>query len=438
MKLRELSSGREYQTHHDRLSNPLFSGKEVSREQEANANPEENPKEPEAGDEPAGNPEEALMRTTRSGRVVKPNRDKDFDYSAFLFSFNHSEVLTHSFHTSTISSEFQLLQSCFSCRSLPPAHLDSVSLTQVSMIRSRQCERLRVLGFSGSRVLGFKVCWVKDADGVLKQMVLLRSNGALLYLDVERDEWISPIDDCTTLAEVLEGNLWERPQGARMLEPSEVALPPHIKDFPSYSDGLTYRHNYGYSDEWLSFCVLRAREKNVVLPPVYPSAGGAQVSSPSAITFKVTASPVVSTVATSTVFRPVVQATQPIRPVYSQVEQFGTTSAPLLTTHTTFSGRAPQAPWPNRPPGGYYQAPLTIPLSLPIPVTLPIRFRGQHQWAPPLLSTSEQPLSQQHPTVLTAEPPFAAQAGRGASCSTGLFSGYAASPEFSSFAESST
>ena len=48
---------------------------------------------------------------------------------------------------------------------------------------------------------------MKDADGVLKQMVLLRSNGELLYLDIQRDEWISPIDDCTTLAEVLEGNL---------------------------------------------------------------------------------------------------------------------------------------------------------------------------------------------------------------------------------------
>ena len=158
-----------------------------------------------------------------------------------------------------------------------------------------------------------------------------------------------------------------------MLEPSEVALPASMKDFPGYSDGLTYRHNYGYSDEWLSFCVLRAHEKNVVHPPMYPSAGGAQVSSPSAITFKVTSSPIVSAVAASTVFGPVALPTHPIRPIYSQVEQFGatsvpsltvqTTSAPLLTTHKTFSGRAPQAPWPNRPPGGFYQAPLTIPLS---------------------------------------------------------------------------
>ena len=71
-----------------------------------------------------------------------------------------------------------------------------------------------------------------------------------------------------------------------MLEPSEVALPAHMKDFPGYSDGLTYRHNYGYSDEWLTFCIGRAREKNVVLPPVYPSARGAQVSSPSGILSK--------------------------------------------------------------------------------------------------------------------------------------------------------
>ena len=153
------------------------------------------------------------------------------------------------------------------------------------MIRGRQCERLRDLGE--------KVCWMKDADGVQKQMVLLRSNGAVLYLDVQRDEWIGPIDDCTTLANILGGNLWERPQGARMLEPLEVVLPQRIQKFLGYSDGLTYPQNYGYSDEWLRFCIMRAREKNMVLPAMYPSAGGAQVSSLSCFSFKMTASPVV-------------------------------------------------------------------------------------------------------------------------------------------------
>ena len=47
--LRELTTGRVYRTHHDRLSNPLFLKKEdptPPREHEPNANPVENPKEP--------------------------------------------------------------------------------------------------------------------------------------------------------------------------------------------------------------------------------------------------------------------------------------------------------------------------------------------------------------------------------------------------------
>ena len=46
VKVPELFSEREYNTHHDRLSNLFFSSNEVSRETEANANVEENPEEP--------------------------------------------------------------------------------------------------------------------------------------------------------------------------------------------------------------------------------------------------------------------------------------------------------------------------------------------------------------------------------------------------------
>ena len=88
--LRELSTGREYKTHHDRLSNPLFSGQkdlhETIPEHEQNANPEENLIEPKEDSEPVGNPEEALMRT-RSGRVVRPCRHKNVDYTGVLLQF---------------------------------------------------------------------------------------------------------------------------------------------------------------------------------------------------------------------------------------------------------------------------------------------------------------------------------------------------------------
>ncbi len=68
--LRELSTGREYNTHHDLLSNPLCSGQkglpDTVLEHKPNENPEEHLKEPEEDSEPVGNPEEALM-CTRSG-----------------------------------------------------------------------------------------------------------------------------------------------------------------------------------------------------------------------------------------------------------------------------------------------------------------------------------------------------------------------------------
>ena len=88
--LRELSTGREYNTHHDRLSNPLFSGQkdlpETVPEPEPNATLEENLKEPEENSEPLGNPEEVLMRT-RSGRVARPRRDRNFDYTGVILQF---------------------------------------------------------------------------------------------------------------------------------------------------------------------------------------------------------------------------------------------------------------------------------------------------------------------------------------------------------------
>ncbi len=97
VKVRELSTGREYNTHHDRRSNPLFSGKkgesELEPEHEPNANPEENLKEPEEDAEPVGDPEEPLMRT-RSGRVVRPRRNKDFDYTGVLIPFRSKQTST--------------------------------------------------------------------------------------------------------------------------------------------------------------------------------------------------------------------------------------------------------------------------------------------------------------------------------------------------------
>lgn len=90
MTLRELSTKRKYNTHHDLLANLLFSGKigEPEREYEhvPNANVEENLEQFEEDSEPVGHSEEALMRT-RSSRVVHPRRDNDCDYTGVLLEF---------------------------------------------------------------------------------------------------------------------------------------------------------------------------------------------------------------------------------------------------------------------------------------------------------------------------------------------------------------
>ena len=85
--LKELLTGREYVTHHDKLSNPLLSGEETeSQKIESDANPRGNKKEPKANQSPVNNPEEALMRT-RVGRIAKPPRNSNFKYFFLLPSY---------------------------------------------------------------------------------------------------------------------------------------------------------------------------------------------------------------------------------------------------------------------------------------------------------------------------------------------------------------
>ena len=81
--VRELSSGKEYKTHHDRLSNPVFSKMtptpQAIETELPDANPTENLDETEPDAEPVGDPAESLIRT-RYGRTIKPPRDKEFVY----------------------------------------------------------------------------------------------------------------------------------------------------------------------------------------------------------------------------------------------------------------------------------------------------------------------------------------------------------------------
>ena len=82
--LRDLSSNRKYVVHHDRLSNPLLSGKSLEPTAlDVNANSQENEQDSEEGTLPVLYPEEALMRT-RSNRIFKSTKNKDFEYLFML------------------------------------------------------------------------------------------------------------------------------------------------------------------------------------------------------------------------------------------------------------------------------------------------------------------------------------------------------------------
>ncbi len=189
MTLRELSTGREYNTHHDRLFNPLFSSQkdlyETVPEHEPKANPEENLKEHEENSEPVGNPEKALMRT-RSCRVVRPRRDRNFDYTEVLLQFGFipisnttcSSTSVNSFSTSDRILELLIIDTCFANVPLRAhANLGSMPLVQESMMRRGQ--GIRREQRSRLENLGEKVYLVTDEEGVQQLMVIIKNNGTL-------------------------------------------------------------------------------------------------------------------------------------------------------------------------------------------------------------------------------------------------------------------
>ena len=307
--VRELSSGREYRTHHDRLSNPLFSGRkgvEVHRH-EQNANPIENPAEPEDESELAGVPEEPLTQT-RSGRTIRPRRDPNYDYE-FMFSelkstctsarsntcFSTSastrtstKVCTSSVRTSVNYSSLSTLACSMSyvySRSLlcltnatatlalrPRANLESLPLLQESMIRDQRQQM---------RNLGERTSWMQEADGTQKLVMMLKRNGTLFQLDTDRGEWVTLLDQAT-LKEVLDEEQWAEPTGQRTLLDEEVALPPFFKDLPGFDSGAHKWPRYGLQKPWRDLVAARMERRKITLPPLFGLAANPDVAAAAA------------------------------------------------------------------------------------------------------------------------------------------------------------
>ena len=233
MTLRELSTGREYNTHNDRLFNGLFSGQkglpETVRKHEPNANPEENLKEPEEDSDPVGNPEEALMRT-RSGRVVRPRRDRNFDYTGVLLQFGFiptsnttcSLTSVYFFSTSDHILEPFSIDTCFAHAPLRAhANLGSMPLVQESIMRRGQ--RIRREQRARLENLGEKVYWVTDKEGVQQLMAIITNNGTLFQLDTALGDWVT-LADGRALTNIQRTPSWPMTSGNRNLTDEQVAL----------------------------------------------------------------------------------------------------------------------------------------------------------------------------------------------------------------------
>ena len=196
--LKALSSGRKYVTHNDRLSNPLLSVKDFAlREIESNANPLENAREPEEDQLPRGDPEEVLMRT-RSGRVVKPPRNIDFEYSYVIPCATQV--------TSFLSTSF------VSCTSATVLHVSVAGLLQNPTTSAARMNDNRIRREQRARLeaLGERVCWVLDLENTNTMAILLKKNGTLFFLEIQRIYWICPFDN-ESLTNVLKHDPWPRP-----------------------------------------------------------------------------------------------------------------------------------------------------------------------------------------------------------------------------------
>ncbi len=142
-------------------------------------------KEPEEDAKPVGDPKEALMRT-RSDRVVRPCRNKDFDYTGVLIPFRSKQTSTKTCYSdcsysstsvnsiSNLNSFIEPLSIITDFAHAPPrghANTKTMPLVQESLRlreqRIRREQRARLVN------LGETVYWVTDEEGVQQQMVLL-------------------------------------------------------------------------------------------------------------------------------------------------------------------------------------------------------------------------------------------------------------------------
>ena len=135
-------------------------------------------KEPEEDAEPVGDPEEALMRM-RSGRVERPRKNKDFDYTGVLLSFRSKQTSTKTcfsdcsysstsvYSISNLDSFIEPLNIITDFADAPlRGHANTGTMPLVhESLRLRE-QRIRREQPARLVNLGEKVYWVTDEEGV--------------------------------------------------------------------------------------------------------------------------------------------------------------------------------------------------------------------------------------------------------------------------------
>ena len=154
LTVREHSTNRVYNIHHDRASNPVWvstTGPGLAPQVvDTDANPAENEREIIEDSQPARKPEELLIRT-RSGRVVRQRRDSDFEYQFPLVEFSLVQSSLHAMRSrdSTLAS----FRSTCPCS---PANQELLALTQVQQAHHGPSGSIPTTANSGYASIGFK------------------------------------------------------------------------------------------------------------------------------------------------------------------------------------------------------------------------------------------------------------------------------------------
>ena len=227
------------------------------------------------------------MRTS-CGRIVKPARCQDFDYSYMLTcahllrpssSSSPLEAHLHSRPSSSSSLEARL-QSLVSHRSslkaqdlslissvlpcllcpLPLCINDSPEVfpvLQKNKFRRKQRARAKRLGES--------VQWLLKPDSLERMAIMSKPSGSFFYLDLKRRDWIAAYDETALTYIEQRGNPSRRPEICCALNKAQVELLRRADKFFGHAEGVNESPCYGFTEQWQKLLAARAQQR---LPPL--------------------------------------------------------------------------------------------------------------------------------------------------------------------------